>query len=492
MNDESNTRYNQVRQKGSHNSYQRTEGLDDQAIYWRLRALELDIHNGKGCSGRPPLDGDWYIYHYCGPGGTGTTVDTLSSALDELVGFVAAVPDHEVMTLFLDLKDDFDDTHTPEDLDALLAAKLGAKNLWGPPDLIAASGAATLQAAVGAVGWPVLEALRGKFIVALTGGDVAKPGTKLNQYVDDGKSANERLAFVAPEITAAGQIDAADYVVFFNLDSSHRDLGPAIHDRGFVGRTYTLNNAADWDDAVALEINHLATDKVNSEVDPWSRTDNAHGWPFEGIDLEMDPALTEPGLIYGLEVTSGDIWGSADSFYFVYDQRSGADLDRTYEVFISSPASHVQAWAKGAVLARASLDAGAPYFGVFRTGTKDLRVQYRTAQGGSTKAVEVDIVPPDTVDENNLIFVRLEITNAGRHAKAWGSLNTGSWTPIAELDFATALAFQGWGASSHGQAAVKFLFGNADGSPAAFSSQQPIGSGAAGTFFEGIYPPANG
>lgn len=40
MNDDSNTCYNQVRQKGSHNSYEHTEGLDDQEIYWRLRAIE--------------------------------------------------------------------------------------------------------------------------------------------------------------------------------------------------------------------------------------------------------------------------------------------------------------------------------------------------------------------------------------------------------------------------------------------------------------------
>ncbi len=59
MHDETNTRYNQVQQRGSHNSYQRTEGLYDQMIYWRLRSIELDIHNGKACSGRPSLDGDW-------------------------------------------------------------------------------------------------------------------------------------------------------------------------------------------------------------------------------------------------------------------------------------------------------------------------------------------------------------------------------------------------------------------------------------------------
>ncbi len=204
----------------------------------------------------------------------------------------------------------------------------------------------------------------------------------------------------------------------------------------------------------------------------------------------MDPNLREPGLIYGINVTSGDIWGDSDSFYFAYDGLSGSTMDATRTVFISSPASHVQDWAKGAVMARASLADDAPYFGVFRTGTKDLRAQYRLQPGEKTYAVEVDIVPPDTVDENNLIFVRLEISDGGRTVRAWGSLDTQTWTPIVEQSFSMPLPYQGWGASSHGQEAVKFLFGNVDGSAAGWSSQQAIG-GAPGLFFEGVYPPSS-
>lgn len=50
--------YGSVRQKGSHNSYQRTEGYLDQALYWRNRSLEIDIHNGNDDADWPPLDGD--------------------------------------------------------------------------------------------------------------------------------------------------------------------------------------------------------------------------------------------------------------------------------------------------------------------------------------------------------------------------------------------------------------------------------------------------
>lgn len=56
-------RYNQVRQKASHNSYQRGEGLADQIVYWRLRGVEFDIHNGNDSGRWPPIAQDWYVYH---------------------------------------------------------------------------------------------------------------------------------------------------------------------------------------------------------------------------------------------------------------------------------------------------------------------------------------------------------------------------------------------------------------------------------------------
>ena len=37
-------RYDSVRQKSIHNTFQRTEGIYDQIVYWRVRSLEADIH----------------------------------------------------------------------------------------------------------------------------------------------------------------------------------------------------------------------------------------------------------------------------------------------------------------------------------------------------------------------------------------------------------------------------------------------------------------
>ena len=71
-------RYNEVRQTSSHNSFQRSEGIYDQVVYWRIRSLEIDLHHGKPF--RDALKKDWYIYHVAGID-PDTTVDRFSGFL---------------------------------------------------------------------------------------------------------------------------------------------------------------------------------------------------------------------------------------------------------------------------------------------------------------------------------------------------------------------------------------------------------------------------
>src|SRR4051812_45684814 len=182
----SEIRYNQVRQKSSHNSFQRDEGVYDQMLYWRLRSLEFDLHNDKGLSQN--LTGNWYIYHTAVVD-EDTTVDKLSDLMTILQGFDRAGPDHEITTVFLDLKDSFDDTHTPEQLDNLLINALGTNKILRPHDVATSN---NLQAGIAGSGWPHLSGLRGKFVFVLTGGSLTEEGSKLNDYVGDGNDAHAR------------------------------------------------------------------------------------------------------------------------------------------------------------------------------------------------------------------------------------------------------------------------------------------------------------
>ncbi|MBL8946342.1 MAG: hypothetical protein JNK45_24465, partial [Myxococcales bacterium] len=163
-------RYDEVRQKSAHNSYQRDEAPFDQLVYHRIRSIELDIHVGK--TFEPTEDGVWYVYH------TDVVDDAtwcvrLGHCLDAVGAFTDAAAAHEVLTLWVDLKDDWDAGHGPDELDDALQAAFGDALITGP-QLLAQAGcpdAPSVQAGLldPACGWPTLEALRGRVLVALTG-----------------------------------------------------------------------------------------------------------------------------------------------------------------------------------------------------------------------------------------------------------------------------------------------------------------------------------
>ena len=143
-------RYNEVRQTSSHNAFQRPEGIYDQVVYWRIRSLEIDLHRGK--PGRDALKKDWYIYHVAVVD-PDTSVDRFSGFLQICRGVQRAIPQHEVITVFLDIKDPFHKSASASQsavvLDGLLIDALGEDHIYRPRDLLArAPGAGSLQEAV--------------------------------------------------------------------------------------------------------------------------------------------------------------------------------------------------------------------------------------------------------------------------------------------------------------------------------------------------------
>lgn len=456
-----NIRYNQVRQKSAHNSYQRTEGYLDQALYWRIRSLEIDIHNSNHFDGWPDLKSNWYVYHSSLD--SGTSVNTLSDALDVLSAFQEAVPQHEVITLWIDLKDGFVDSsdQTPESLDQLIAAKLGRSNIWGPPDAIGTYD--NLQQAICENGWPTLKSLQGKFILACTTGDLSSPDSHLNQYVDNGASANQRLAFVAPNISNPDDIFSHNYAVFFNLSSSHISLGNPIYEAGFISRAYNLNSQNQWCDGWKNVVHHLATNKINTFEDQWARTDIPEtGYPFNGIAIDLPNDLTEPGSLCAIKVSSHDIWGKDDSCFFQYEDHSNCPTSNI-DCFVGNPTSHVNGWIKAGIMARSSNSSSAANICILRTGNHGIRMQYRSSDGEKTEAIEANIAEGinghPVVSDNTPIYLRLAITDSGRTANGSYSIDGKRWIYIGQATCTQPLCLQGWVASSHGDGEIKWLFG---------------------------------
>jgi len=478
----SQIRYNQVRQKSSHNSFQRDEGVYDQFLYWRVRSLEFDLHNDKGLSQN--LTGNWYIYHTAVVD-EDTTVDKLSDLMTILQGIQRAVPDHEITTILLDLKDDWDDTHTPEQLDTLLIDALGTNHILRPRDVATSN---DLQGGIARSGWPHLSSLRGKFVFVLTGGNLSEEGSKLKAYVEDGDTAHERACFIAPGISTVADITAHDYAIFFNLKESQASaLAPSVFSAGLVSRIYEADSESTFKAMKSDQVHHIATNKINSLVDPWSATDNHLGWPFEGIAITVSQSQTEPGTVYGVEAASEDIEGKNDSFYYYYGD--GGTANRTWEAFISSPDSHVEEFAKGALMARASTASDSAYFAVIRTGEKQgLRIQYRKKSGDRTDDVEEPVATEHTVDNDTLGFVKLSVSSSGKLAQGWGSVDGETWVFLGSYQFDVALKYQGFGTSSHDKdEKVKFLFFPVE-KPFTPSTKTAIGDDVSETAaFEGIY-----
>jgi hypothetical protein len=478
----SEIRYNQVRQKSSHNSFQREEGIYDQFLYWRVRSLEFDLHNDKGLSQN--LTGNWYIYHvYISD--DDTTVDKLSDLMTVLQGLQRAVPEHEITTIFLDLKDDWDDTHTPEQLDSLLIDALGTNHILRPRDLATSN---DLQGGIARSGWPHLSSLRGKFVFVLTGGNLSEEDSKLNEYVADGGTAHERACFIAPGISTVADITAKNYAIFFNLKESQASaLAPSVFSAGLVSRIYEADSETTFKAMKTDQVHHIATNKINARVDPWSATDNRLGWPFEGIAITVAQSQAEAGTVYGVEAASEDLSGKNDSFYYYYGDAGTSN--RTWVAFISSPDSHVEDYAKGALMARASTDSNSAYFAVIRPGQDHgLRIQYRKKSGDKTDDVEEPVATDHTVQNDTLGFVKLTVSSSGKLAQGWGSVDGASWVFLGSFQFDEALKYQGYGTSSHDKdEKAKFLFFPVE-KPFTPSTQTAIGDDVSETAaFQGIY-----
>ncbi|MDY7233286.1 Ca2+-dependent phosphoinositide-specific phospholipase C [Hyalangium rubrum] len=484
--------YNELRQKSSHNSYQRHEAVLDQLVYHRIRSLEFDIHTGK--SGWSKTAGNWFVYH--DDNEPETTCHRLSDCLEELRAFHLANPNHEVVTVWVDLKDPFETGRLPQDLDARITTHLPSAWLFKPSDVMAACpGVSSLQAALtGACTWPTHTALRGRFVFVLTGGDVSSSTSKLNTYVSNGTTATSRVAFIAPDLKSTSGIGTRQYAVFFNMENTYAPLSTDVHLANFIGRVWGVNDTTSWSRAVSLNTHHVATDKVSYHMDPWAVTHNGLGWPFQCLEGWPCASNQEAVDSLGVEVDSGDIWSSSDSFLFAHESNS-AVTTTTWTASVSTPNSHVDEWAKGCLMVRAGTTATARYFAICRAADNHkLRVQYRTSTSGASTAAEVDILPADTVDQESLTFLRLTVQYDGAQtcASGYGSQNGSTWKLIASQCFSGLLANQGLAVSSHGSGKVKLLFGNVKRDTtlyraASFPNKTAIGGASSWRVFDGFF-----
>ncbi len=179
-------RFHRVARVATHNSYwlDRMHSLElfasgtqhrllDQLLYEGARAVEIDVHRDRTSAHA------FRVYHTSSE--TNSLCSPLSECVETLRAFHAAVPDHEAVTVVVELKElteaNFDDAHTPADLDAVFASRLGEMTpsgfrswLYTPRDLLArCAPGATLVDCAAREGWPTVAEMRGRFVLAVIG-----------------------------------------------------------------------------------------------------------------------------------------------------------------------------------------------------------------------------------------------------------------------------------------------------------------------------------
>jgi galactose oxidase len=141
----------------------------------------------------------------------------------------------------------------------------------------------------------------------------------------------------------------------------------------------------------------------------WSCSDIGSPSPAGGQTLSNGTWTVQGG--------GADIFGTTDSFHFVWQTLSTDDSMSAKVKSVTSPSG----WAKAGLMMRATTDPGSPYIGVFATPSNGVVVQWRKTQGGTTGQVAVTGVAP----------VYIKLVRTGTSFSAFTSPDGVTWTAIA-------------------------------------------------------------
>ncbi len=462
--------YDRVVQRTIHNAYARREPLLDQLVWHGVRSLELDIHTSR--AGTAALAGDWMVFHEDIPLARSSSCATLDACLGALAAFHRAVPEHDVLTLFVDVKSAFGPGHAPADLDAALARALGRDVIAAPEDLVAhCPGAGSVREAVASpCTFPTGRELRGKILVAITGGTSCAPASAVSRYAEDGG----RLAFVAPNADATCPVEAYDdprraHVGFVNLSFEERARATQVRARGLVARVYFggivggLDSEQDFFEARRSGAQLLATDAVNADVDGWSVPAPRPALAWQGPNVREGA----PGSFALVDASSGDLGGEHDSVFFAHG-RGDTSARETWAALFSVASSHVEPLAQTCLMARASADADAPHASVCRPLDEGApRLVVRSRRGGPTTVRSLDAGGDGSSLESHAFF-RLHIEPAkvlarglvATHVIAQSSTDGETWSIVGAASVSGELPLRGVAVASRTSAPVQAIVGH--------------------------------
>jgi hypothetical protein len=258
--------YNNKYSVACHNCYQKkySSSLEEALAY--TSTLELDIWDSQYFLGKKKYSGtDWFVKHSLFQKGNKNCVGgSLRKCLQEIEDWTKKNPEHEVLTIYIDKKEDWGSKRSarkPQDLDDLISSIFPAGNIYSPKEVLQEN--ENLRNSVHGCNWPSTEELKGKIIFVITDATILTRKNKLlNKYLSN--QQNNSLCFVAPLIKKNREIlnprglstKNTPNVIFYNLGYKHSGLSSAINSNNYINRVYNSPETL-------ATVHALANKKVN-------------------------------------------------------------------------------------------------------------------------------------------------------------------------------------------------------------------------------------
>ena len=286
-------KYNNVMFKGSHNSYERRESIEEQLNYSNpihqnnVLALEFDVwrNTPKNYNRTNIPSNTWVVNHWPHPGKRGRT---LASYFSQLKNWHTKVKNHVPVMIKLDIKSSnggYQNFH--EQIDWYLSRFLGDDIIFSSREMFKDPNRSLRHNMLYNEAWPTIDQLRGKFIIVLTGND-----SFIDQYSKF--LHNRRTAFAMKKQNIGKTDDVSSGIwhanntinnnpnyIFYNFSMSNikdiknragsKEFLKQMAKRGMITRVYSANNRDDWNLCKSLKISCISTDKIRNH--DWARID---------------------------------------------------------------------------------------------------------------------------------------------------------------------------------------------------------------------------
>jgi hypothetical protein len=258
--------YNNKYSIACHNCYEKkySSSLEEALAY--TSTLELDIWDSRYFLGKKKYTGtDWFVKHSLFQKGNKNCVGgSLSACLKEILQWTQKNPEHDVLTIYIDKKEDWGGSRSarkPQDLDNLISSIFPESSIYSPGDVLQDN--ENLRKSVQACNWPSTAQLKGKIIFVITDATIFNRKNKiLNKYLTN--QQKNSICFVAPLVKKKNEVskpkgmsaENTKNVIFYNLRYKHAGLSSIINSSNYINRVYNSPETL-------ATVNALADKKVN-------------------------------------------------------------------------------------------------------------------------------------------------------------------------------------------------------------------------------------